>query len=263
MQGRPTSALPAPFALLLTTALLLTATLATPATAALLPAQPPSEVDTQDLGGLISGASQELQQADDFALESPPNSGNGPPITKVIFWGFYEDPAEPASLPTDDFTLRIFEDAGGLPAATPEVELAGLAVFRQIADFVVTPSFLGERQVYRYEVEFSAPIQLAGNQTYHLSVLNDVTDRDGPNDDNWFWMRSNRTFDTGRSFRTIDGEAWAGLPNDLPDPDDPINNPPISIAGDLAFVLIPEPASAALGLLSAAALIGCRRRQKR
>ncbi|MEQ9608764.1 MAG: PEP-CTERM sorting domain-containing protein, partial [Kiloniellaceae bacterium] len=73
----------------------------------------------------------------------------------------------------DAFTIRLFADSAGEPAAAPSYEFAvGNAVGRTdtgIDTVVGTP-----RDVYAYAIELAAPVALLADTTYWLSIVYDT-----------------------------------------------------------------------------------------
>ncbi|HBL13948.1 MAG TPA: hypothetical protein DD379_21650 [Cyanobacteria bacterium UBA11162] len=167
------------------------------------------------------------QAADDFTLSSDANT-----ITNIQWWGIY-DAEENSPIGADDFTIRIFEDAGGSPTINPWLE-------SNIGDIgrVVTGNKLNEYNVFEYQATIS-PLSLTPNTTYWLSIINKTQ-----SDSNyrWYWLTS---ASQGNSYyRFNEGEMWTELSNEDPE-----------FAAELAFQLnddstqVPEPASV-FGLLA-------------
>ncbi len=174
-------------------------------------------------------SSSYFEQADDFQLQPGQTT-----ITDVHWWGVYSPGNTPGA---DDFTIRIFEDNGGVPNLAPTHELTNLAVSR--AD--TGADLPNPLDVYAYSVDVT-PITLSANTTYWISILNDTT---SDIDDDWYWAQSN--VNGNRETRNSDGQVWS------------LGN------GELAFYLtvIPEPASMTLlGLGVAGLAIRMRRRRE-
>ena len=137
----------------------------------------------------FEGGTGSFQQADDFQLQAGANT-----ITDVHWWGAYSGsntPTEP-----DDFTIRIFADIAGLPTVTPlfeftvgDVERFDTGVDVQVFD------------VYAYSADI-APLALAAETTYWLSIVNDTAADLG---DSWFWSINNTGSSAGRG---ADGQDW-------------------------------------------------------
>lgn len=198
--------------------------------------------------GYISGVVQEVQNADDFVLTSER------PLTAIKWWGSYfgDEPA------TDNFTIRLFEDAGGatpLPETAPLFEASVSPVTRVLAGFDDAFGIT----VYEYRASLGAALLLEPGLRYYLSILNDVTDAPDPSGngstpadlvDDWYWANSNTT---GDRWDRLAGDADPGETTDdvewQPTPDEVQG---VTIGGDLAFVLIPEPAAGLLLALGAA-----------
>jgi hypothetical protein len=176
------------------------------------------------------------QMADDFSL-APGQSE----VTDAHWWGIYHDASTP-SVP-DAFTIRIFEDSGGVPEASPLVSLAIGSVSRS-----PTGDTIAESDVYAYSAQF-APISLLANTTYWLSIVNDTS---GDDDDNWYWAMSGSFIDDGHSaLRSTDEDSWT-------------ENVYAEFAFQLTNDVIPEPSTlVTLGGLLGIGLIGAWWRRKR
>jgi hypothetical protein len=114
------------------------------------------------------------ENADDFVL------GGSSAITSANWTGAYFN----NTLPTDNFSVRIFGDSGGNPTVNPIDVLAG-AITRTDAH-----TTLFGREVYDYSISLSTPLTL-GAGTYYFSVI------DSPTSDAFFWAVVS---DTGGNF---------------------------------------------------------------
>ena len=131
------------------------------------------------------------QVADDFSLTPLANT-----ILDVHWWGIYFSTGTPG---TDDFTIRIFEDNGGVPKTDwyREFEVGDVGRVDTGIDE------LGIYDIYQYETDIPATPLTAGT-TYWLSIVNDTA---GDVDDNWYWGLSDDGGGNGAS-RGNDGEIW-------------------------------------------------------
>ena len=174
--------------LLLSTALIFSASLGTATAATIYDNGAPDLVS-----GFFSDfdVPQQQQGADDFQLQSGSST-----ITDIHWFGVYAFTDTPE---TDNFTIRIFENNGGVPMVNPLHELfVGNTVNR-----TATGNPIAGFDGYQYDVDI-AQIILNPLTTYWLSIVND-TSNDG--DDDWAWATSN---DSGgnATFRINDGETW-------------------------------------------------------
>ncbi len=182
------------------------------------------------------------QSADDFVLTSGQST-----ITDVHWWGVYSDlgvlGGNNAPDGPDDFSIRIFADAGAAPGAIPIHDIAVGDAVRVDTGIDTTSGF----DIYAHSADIPATPLVAG-ATYWLSIVNDTA----ADNDQWFWATSPAVIGDNSWFRTVDGNAWIAstLFNE-----------------DLAFNLtndaVPEPSSLALLVLGTMALIGIRRRRVR
>jgi len=193
-------------------------------------------------GAFISDASELWEQADDFSLAPGANI-----VADVHWWGIYVFEDTPLS---DSFTIRIYENVDGMlndwPEDTPLYEFSGIDGNRAATGNVLTTVVPGggeeDFDVYAYSADL-APIVLAPNTTYWISIQND-TSNDG--DDSWLWAA---TVNSGgnENHRQGDG-AWE-----------------TSKLEDMAFNLtgpvVPEPASMSLLALGVAGLAFRMRRK--
>jgi hypothetical protein len=102
-----------------------------------------------------------LQQADSFELTSGATT-----ITGIQWSGIYVLNLVPAE---DDFTIRIFEDDGGLPSIDAIYEL-------NVGEISGVDTGINDsigHDVYEFSVAI-APISLTAGTTYWLSIVNDT-----------------------------------------------------------------------------------------
>jgi hypothetical protein len=136
----------------------------------------------------------ELQAADDFYLATAST------ITHVRWWGIYQGSNVP--LEPDLFTLRIFADESGSPAATPLIDLP-LERVRRSQTGLTSAGY----DVYEYTAVLAPHVTLAAG-TYWLSIMNDVDTEEVGTD--WLWMLSSNS--TGNFVaRVNDSAPWEPL----------------------------------------------------
>jgi hypothetical protein len=136
----------------------------------------------------------EIQSADDFVLASPAT------LTQVRWWGAYQGSNVP--LNPDVFTIRIFADAGGQPAATALAEERPVRV-RRSATGVTTASL----DIYEYVAQFKPHLELPAG-VYWLSIVNDVLVEETATD--WLWVLNDLSAGN-YAFRFNDGSAWESV----------------------------------------------------
>lgn len=165
----------------------------------------------------MEASGSDLQLADDFTL----TAGNTT-IRDVHWWGS-------TALVPGDFTIKIYEDANGLPGALPIFDVAPTAL--SIVDTNVN-NVLGF-DVYYYSAVVE-PIELSAETTYWLSVFHSGV---------WLWSHD----DAGTA-------AARFLPGDW-------SSPPLRLAFELTDDgQIPVPATLALLGIGLACLSIARRR---
>lgn len=129
-------------------------------------------------------------------------------VTGIRWWG---------SLPNqEDFTIRFFLDDGlGFPSLDPFLELSSVAHTR-------TTTSLENRSgidVYQYEAVLETPVNFQGDTKYYVSILNSAS---------WGWLDNSMYGASSSWIRSGDAAVWA---------------PRLEPSADLAFELVPEPAT--------------------
>ena len=148
------------------------------------------------LNGLFSDTVNGVgfQMADDFRFDTV-----GYEVTNIHWFGGYAFGNSPAS--PDDFTVRIYGDAAGVPDASDFIEVfSGVAMRTDTGD---DDPF--DLDIYEYRVDID-PLMLDADTTYWMSVFNDAVPNGG---DPWFWATSDASSGTGNAaFTDGDGNAW-------------------------------------------------------
>lgn len=164
----------------------------------------------------ISDFAGDSQEADDFLL------GSQSTITEVHWWGTYQN----NNVQPDNFTIRFFEDAGGVPEINPFVDVAPVNLTRTATSLMNQAS----EDIFTWSADLPAGVLLDANTTYYLSIVNDT----GANGDFWTWAGDGG----GDSFfRFTDVESWFG-------PEPPINH--AFELGAASADVIPEPSAIAI-----------------
>jgi hypothetical protein len=182
-------------------------------------------------GGFVSDNDAGVRFADDFVFAVPETFGG------IRFWGFYS-PSDTPPL-SDAFTAVFYGNAAGLPdggnvLATRVIGNPGRTDTGDDIDGAPV-------DIYVYEAQFPE-ISLGAGQ-YWVSIYNNTP---GDTDDNWAWARHAFPGNDARS--PDDGATWFHEFSD----------------SELAFQLVvPEPATAALGVLAVLVVALCQRRAKK
>lgn len=117
----------------------------------------------------ISDFDRGQQEADDFQL-----IGDYLTITAVRWWGAYGSDPDPALL--DDFMIRFFPDAGGVPAVNPFAELSVTDMTRTPTEMTASPWGVHDGgTIYEYVADLLTPVDMSAGTTYYLSVTNDTS----------------------------------------------------------------------------------------
>jgi len=142
--------------------------------------------------GIASDADLPQYVADDFSLVAGSNV-----ISDVHWWGVY---AYDNTAVDDDFTISIYGKVLGAPAATALYTVAVGAADRSDTGNNLNSGF----DVYEYSADI-APITLAADTTYYISITNDTASLP----QTWFWATS--AVDTGNNFFRPDPTATWGV----------------------------------------------------
>ena len=129
--------------------------------------------------------------AEDFQLLFPAE------IHRLRFWGGYDDDAPVA---TDEFTIRIYENDGGIPGAVLYEEV-GAATLR-----TATGAMFFRNDEYQYDVTLSSPLSLPAG-TYMLSIANNTVGSAGT----WLWARAWAGDIPGASFLASTCPDWCRI----------------------------------------------------
>lgn len=127
------------------------------------------------------------------------NIGNTTNICDIQYWGGYYSSN---SAPTDNFTIVIHTDGGGIPGATIYSQ-SNVATTR-----VQTGNVLFGVNEWLYTSTLASTVSLTGGQTYWVEIFNNT----GLGTDDWFWETGNRDVAYGNSGSAFDfstpGVAW-------------------------------------------------------
>lgn len=182
-------------------------------------------IDQFGINSNLGGPSSQ-QIADDFILAASST------INSVVWWGAYDAATVPPG--NTQFTIRFFEDAGGISQTSP------------INEYLVQPAIVTDLAINGQAVlRFSAAIpstQFSPNQTHWISIL----DSDNSTLQNFRW--SNLWF--GRiSARVADGSPWLGFNN-------------FGMAFELhGITAVPEPSALVMVFAGIGAALGWRLRR--
>ena len=186
-------------------------------------------VTTSGFNSNLPAVDSDQQIADDFTLSSLAD-------IEIVEWsGYFVNDSLPGTTSSVDFIVRFFS---GAPATTPLFSENVSATFVQTG----THSQIGD-PLYRFSASLSSPLQLLGNTTFWLSVL----DTDADTTTNFRWLESTNTFNSESAFRNGEGSAWIADDKDF--------------AFTLSGTLIPEPSTLSLGSLGL--LVAAYRLRKR
>lgn len=127
---------------------------------------------------------------DDFSLDQDSL------VTSVNWTGIYVFDDTP--LPTDDFEIAIYADAGGMPEANAAFAFdVGVARVDSGFDFNSGIDF----DIYEFSATLPDPVSLSASDVYWLSIRN----RTFGDDDDWLWTGINGD---GNSYFAVDGGDW-------------------------------------------------------
>lgn len=188
--------------------------------------------ETISLGGTLSNGTS-ITVSDNFVLDPGANT-----LTGIRWWGYYGGIDK--IIPTDDFTVFIYADNGGTPAAAP------LHTYTNTVGRTANgTSFFGLPE-YEYFMEID-PLELTAGTTYWLAIANAIAEPGKGTIvlDSWSW--SNSGIQGGDAQAKLP-TAWVGLRTEM--------------AFQLEGVVVPEPASIVLMGLGLGTL-AWRARQKR
>jgi hypothetical protein len=134
------------------------------------------------------------ESGDDFSLSSAAN------ITEITWSGIY---LFGSFLPTDNFSVRLFNIVNGVPDINPFATLSG-SFNRVDSGLVVDP----DGTLYNHALMLATPFNIeAGN--YLLSIINTLP-ADAGNE--WGWATHNLA---GNAYLRVPGGAWENLSGEL------------------------------------------------
>ena len=137
--------------------------------------------------GGFSSDGQRITVADEFQL------GQSTLIRNITWWGGYLTENLPTP-PIDNFTVRLFTDAGGQPGALVQTFAVGNNVVRTATgDFVnpPIPPFFAGRPEFKYSFDLPTAFAADANTRYWLTIVN------VPSSDSWIWEVSGSTINLG------------------------------------------------------------------
>lgn len=178
--------------------------------------------------------------SDDFTLSVSAT------ITEIRWWGLYQkdnpvvniQPPVSDTLPSSNFTIRFFNNNGGVPG-TVELELNSLGNCSRTQKLVTGSG--GSLHYFEYNCVLPQTFQANANETYWLFIADSTGSF--PDDIFWSWLKS-ETPEWAYSFQPGGLTGWTRY----------------SGTTGMSFELVPEPAT--LGLLAMGGLAMLRRRQR-
>jgi hypothetical protein len=154
----------------------------------------PGELDSN--GGSHYESAETIMFADDVVVRS------------LRWWGMYYFAAT-IQADADDFILRVYEDAGGVPAQDPVATFHLSDAVRAGTGNIVAG--LPNLPEFVYAASLPAPLALEGGKTYWLAIVNNTV---ADPDDGWFWSTANNG--GSLAFRTPPSSGvWSNQPSDL------------------------------------------------
>lgn len=106
---------------------------------------------------------------------------------------------------SDDFTIRIFSDNGsGLPEATASILDFNVANAVNRVDTGVDTIDIFHRDIYSYQADLSAGINLTSGVNYWLSIINNIGTSGA---DDWRWGASGSSPQSSVN-RALDSDIW-------------------------------------------------------
>lgn len=172
----------------------------------------------------VPGQSYNQRVADDF---TPTTSGD---VTALMFYGMSEGVNSPEPLNVSAVEVNFYADNAGVPGA--------VVWSQQFAVGATNPVLLGATPagipVYTHTVTIAPALPIVSGVTMWFSVgalLNN------PQGDAYAWQFSENSFNNSAAFDHFDGQGYA-----------------TATARDVAFTLLPEPASAISAVLLLSAL---------
>jgi hypothetical protein len=161
--------------------------------------QPPtcSFAGTEQLPKEFYGADSDTNNsivADDFML---PRSAN---LGRIEWWGGH---GAPWGAPPEDFTVRVYADAGGQPGALLRTYGPGLNVTREATGRTVTPVWdpMFANPEYRYAFDLPEPLPVDAQTLYWLSVASPS------GGSTWIWKSTATTARPGVQLRYAPAEG--------------------------------------------------------
>ena len=183
--------------------------------------------------------------ADDFVPD-------GAAINIVCVWGLYLDSLEcknGAETPlcdcnarvTDDFRVRVYNDAGGMPGTIHGESFVAFHVEGPTEDTPAYPTTYPETQLYEFQLFLDNEIgEMVPGERYWLEVSNNLVEGDDyvGRDCNWHWLQTSEVTNnysfigTAKDPGYIDGGSrWGGFGDFAFCLDVPLTPPPAVIGG--------------------------------